>query len=122
MKKIKQAIVLVDTRGPLRFRNNTEGRYRVGAKKTLIDPTDRQWEAIQARAIGSNKLDEILKNCDIDKIKQRATPRTPKGIPPAKIATAKLRLERGYSPNEVADSLGVSVSTLYRALDLDDKS
>ncbi len=99
-----------------------EARYRVGAKKTLIDPTDRQWEAIQARAIGSNKLDEILKNCDIDKIKQRATPRTPKGIPPAKIATAKLRLERGYSPNEVADSLGVSVSTLYRALDLDDKS
>jgi hypothetical protein len=96
-----------------------EARYRVGAKKALIDPTDRQWEAIQAGAISSNKLEEILKNCDIDKIKQRATPRTPKGISSAKIATAKLRLDRGYSPNEVAASLGVSVSTLYRALDLD---
>ena len=95
-----------------------EARYRVGAKKTLIDPTDRQWEAIQAGAISSNKLEEILKNCDIDKIKQRATPRTPKGISPAKIATAKLRLNRGYSPDEVAQSLGVSISTLYRALDM----
>ena len=96
-----------------------EARYRVGAKKTLIDPTDRQWEAIQAGAISSNKLEEILKNCDIDKIKQRATPRSPKGIAPSKLATAKLRLTRGYSPDEVAQSLGVSISTLYRALDMD---
>jgi len=96
-----------------------EARYRVGAKKTLIDPTDRQWEAIQAGAISSNKLEEIIKNCDTDKLKKRATPRSPKGIPPAKIATAKLRLNRGYSPDEVAMSLGVSISTLYRALDLD---
>jgi hypothetical protein len=95
-----------------------EARYRVGAGKTLIDPTDRQWEAIQAGAVSSNKLEEILKNCDIDKIKQRATPRSPKGIPPAKLATAKLRLNRGYSPDEVAQSLGVSISTLYRALDM----
>ena len=97
-----------------------EARYRVGAKKTLIDPTDRQWEAIQSGAISSNKLEEILKNCDIDKIKQRATPRTPRGIPPAKLATAKLRMNRGYTAAEVAQSLGVSVSTLYRALDMND--
>lgn len=96
-----------------------EARYRVGAKKTLIDLTDRQWEAIQAGAVSSNKLEEILKNCDTDKIKQRATPRTPKGIPQAKLATAKMRLNRGYSPDEVAKSLGVSISTLYRALDID---
>lgn len=93
-----------------------EARYRVGAKKTLIDPTDRQWEAIQAGAVSSNKLEEILKNCDIDKIKQRAMPRTPKGLTPAKISTARLRLDRGYTPDEVAKSLGISVSTLYRAL------
>ena len=96
-----------------------EARYRVGAGKTLISPTDRQWEAIQAGAISSNKLEEILKNCDTDAIKQRATPRSPKGIAPAKLATAKLRLNRGYTPDEVAQSLGVSISTLYRALDLE---
>lgn len=99
-----------------------EARYRVGAKKNQIDPTDRQWEAIQAGAVSSNKLEEILKNCDIDKIKKRATPRAPKGLPAAKIATAKLRLNRGYSPEEVATSLGISVSTLYRALDMSNQS
>ena len=99
-----------------------EARYRVGAGKTLIDPTDRQWEAIQAGAVSSNKLEEILKNCDIDKVKQRATPRTPKGIPSAKLATAKMRLNRGYSPDEVAKSLGVSISTLYRALDMENNA
>jgi len=93
-----------------------EARYRVGAGKTLISISDRQWEAIQAGAISSNKLEEILKNTDVDSLKKRATPRTPKGIPEAKIETAKLRLERGYSPDEVAQSLGVSISTLYRAI------
>ena len=45
MKKVKQAIVLVDTRGPLRFRNNTEGRYRVGAK------TEKEAEELVQKAI-----------------------------------------------------------------------
>ena len=93
-----------------------EARYRVGAGKVPISISDRQWEAIQAGAISSNKLEEILKNTDVDALKKRATPRTPKGISSAKIATAKLRLERGYSPDEVANSLGVSISTLYRAI------
>ena len=95
-----------------------EARYRVGASKKQINITDRQWEAIQAGAISSNKLTEILKNTDTDALKKRATPRTPKGISPAKLATAKLRLDNGYSPDEVAASLGVSVSTLYRALNV----
>ncbi len=94
-----------------------EARYRVGAGKKQIQITDRQWEAIQAGAVSSNKLGEILKNTDTDALKKRATPRTPKGIAPAKLATAKMRLNNGYSPDEVAASLGISVSTLYRALD-----
>ena len=93
-----------------------EARYRVGAKKINIDISDRQWEAIQAGAVSGTKLEEILKNTDIDKLKKRALPRTPKGISPAKLATARMRINNGYSAIEVADSLGVSVDTLYRAL------
>jgi len=98
-----------------------EARYRVGAKKHQIDITDRQWEAIQAGAISNAKLEEILKNTDVDKLKRRALPKTKKGISAGKLATAKLRLDNGYSPSEVADSLGVSVSTLYRALGKEDQ-
>ena len=94
-----------------------EARYRVGAKKIPIDISDRQWEAIQAGAISGTKLEDILKNTDIDKLKKRALPRTPKGISPAKLATAKMRIKNGYSAKEVANSLGISVDTLYRALE-----
>lgn len=97
-----------------------EARYRVGAGKKQIEITDRQWEAIQAGAISSNKLLEILKNTNTDALKKRATPRTPKGISPGKLSTARMRLDNGYSPDEVAASLGISVSTLYRALDSND--
>lgn len=93
-----------------------EARYRVNAKKIPIDISDRQWEAIQAHAISGTKLEEILKNTDVDALKKRALPRQPKGISPAKLATAKMRIEKGYTAKEVADSLGVSVDTLYRAL------
>lgn len=94
-----------------------EARYRVGAKKNNITITDRQWEAIQAGAISSTKLQEILKNTDIDALKKRALPKTTKGISPAKLATAKMRLKNGYSAEEVAKSIGVSVDTLYRAIE-----
>lgn len=94
-----------------------EARYRVGAGKTNINISDRQWEAIQAGAISSTKLEEILKNTDVDALKKRALPRTPKGISPAKLATAKMRIKNGYTAKEVAESLGVSVDTLYRALE-----
>ena len=93
-----------------------EARYRVHAKKINIDISDRQWEAIQAGAISGTKLEDILKNTDVDKLKKRALPRTPKGISPAKLATAKMRINNGYTVKEVADSLGVSVDTLYRAI------
>jgi hypothetical protein len=94
-----------------------EARYRVGAKKTNIDITDKQWEAIQAGAISGTKLEDILKNTDIDKLKKRALPRTPKGISPAKLATARMRIKNGYTAKEVANSLGVSLDALYRALE-----
>ena len=94
-----------------------EARYRVGAKKINIDITDKQWEAIQAGAVSATKLEDILKNTDVDKLKKRALPRTPKGISPAKLATAKMRIKNGYSAKEVADSLGISVDSLYRALE-----
>lgn len=94
-----------------------EARYRVHAKKNNIVISDRQWEAIQAGAISNQKLEEILKNTDVDALKKRALPKTPKGISSSKLATAKLRLDRGYSAAEVAKSLGISVSALYRALE-----
>lgn len=93
-----------------------EARTRTGAKKQQIEITDKEWEAIQAGAVSPSKLTQILQNTDLDRIKQLATPRTTIMMSPAKISLAKSRLEAGYTQAEVADSLGVSTSTLANAL------
>lgn len=89
-----------------------EARHRVGAKKQKIEITDKEWEAIQLGAISTNTLNNILLNTDLDKLKQRATPRTSKGISNTKLSRAKSMLASGYTRSEIADALGVSLSTL----------
>ena len=89
-----------------------EARTRVGAKKQQINITDREWEAIQAGAVSTNVLTQIINNSDSDRLKQLATRRTSKGMTSAKIAKAKSMLSAGYTQAEVADALGVSVSTI----------
>ena len=89
-----------------------EARNRTGAKKHQINISPREWEAIQAGAISNNKLTKILNNTDLDKIKQLATPRTSKTLTPAKEARAKAMLEKGNTQAEVADALGISISSI----------
>lgn len=93
-----------------------EARVRTGAKKILIAPTEKEWEAVQAGAISPSKLTQILQNADLDRIKQLATPRLSIELSPAKILKARSMLEGGLTQAEVADALGVSTSTLSKAL------
>lgn len=91
-------------------------RKIIGAKKTAISITPRQWEAINAGAITKSKLKEIIDNVDSDKLKSMATPRTKTGLSPARMQRAKSMLAAGHTQADVADTLGVSVSTLMNAL------
>lgn len=94
----------------------TEARIRTGAGKQRIDITDQEWAAIQAGAISNNKLTQILSNADIDQVKQLATPKTPKLMDATRTARAKQMAATGYTQAEIADALGVSVSTLKSTL------
>jgi hypothetical protein len=91
-------------------------RIRVGAKKTLIEITPKEWEAIQAGAISKTQLEKILDNTDLDKIKELATPREKKGMSAGDYNRALQMLANDYSRADVARQLGVSVSTLNAAL------
>lgn len=93
-----------------------EARLRTGARKQRIDITDSEWAAIQAGAISNNKLNQILNNSDLDKVKQLATPKSNTSMSPAKLNRASAMLESGYTQAEVADALGVSLSTLKSGL------
>jgi len=94
----------------------TEARNRTGARKQRIEITPRQWEAIQAGAITNHKLTQILNNADLDKVKQLATPKTQVLLDGSKKSRAVSMLRNGYTQAEVADTLGISVSTLKRSL------
>lgn len=94
----------------------TEARLRTGAKKIKIDITDQEWNAIQAGAITNSKLNDILRNSDLDQVKKLATPKATLEMTSTKKARAQLMMNAGYTQAEVADALGVSVSTLKTSL------
>lgn len=100
----------------LRGRKITEARSRIGAGKTRINIEPNEWEAIQARAISRNKLSRILANTDMDIVKQLAMPRQVPGLSAAKVARAKSMYSQGRTTADIADALGVSISTIQRAI------
>lgn len=91
-------------------------RHRVGAVPQKVEITDREWQAIQNGAIGSSVLREILTKADMKQVQKLATPRAKTLMQPHNEAKARALLANGYTRAEVADELGVSVSTLDRAL------
>lgn len=93
-----------------------ESRRRVGAKKTQVEITAVEWEAIQSGAISNNRLTQILNNADLDSVKALATPRQNTVMSSAKTARAKSMLNAGYTQAEIADALGVPASTLNSAI------
>lgn len=97
----------------------TKYREEVGSvsrKKRNIEITDRQWEAIQSGAVTESLLKRVLNNTDIDKLRERATPRTVKTLTPAQINRAKAMQANGLTISEIAIKLGKSSSTISNYL------
>lgn len=94
-----------------------DSRVRVGAKKNPVQITDQEWAAIQAGAITNSKLERILDNTDVDKVKELATPKD-KPLMDSAMQSKAVRLLRDdkYTLAEVADALGISVTTLKAGL------
>ena len=94
----------------------TEARARVGANKVAIVITPKEWEAIQSGALSNNTLTKIIDNAKLDDVKSLATPRTSKSISNSKETRIKAMLSAGYTQSEVADALGISVSTVSKVI------
>lgn len=94
----------------------TEARIRTGAQRLQIEITPREWEAIQAGAISHNQLDQILAKANIDIVRTLATPKTPRLMTSNRLAVARNLLASGATQAQVADQLGVSLSTLKASL------
>lgn len=100
----------------LKSRELQNARNRTGAKKQRIEITDSEWDAIQAGAISNNMLNDILSNADLDQVKKLATPKSQLLMTSSKKQRALSMLASGYTQAEVADALGVSLTTLKNTL------
>lgn len=89
-----------------------DAREATGAAKIRVNFSEKEWEAIQAGAISTNFLQQLVSNADKDRVRALATPRDTKDLSPSSIKRAKDMLSRGYTQAEVADALGISLSTL----------
>ena len=91
-------------------------RASLGLKKSPIEISPKEWEAIQAGALSESNLEDILKRTDIDIIRDYATPASKKEITAAKRAQIKNYYNLGYTQDEISDMLGYSASTINKVL------
>ena len=94
----------------------TEARLRTGAQRQLIDITENEWKAIQAGAITNAKLEAILQKADLDQVKQYAMPREAPVMSSSMATRARSMSKSGYDQAEIAEALGVSLTTLKTSL------
>lgn len=100
----------------LRYRELENARQRIGAEALRVDITPTEWQAIQAGSITTHALNQILQKADLAQVKQYATPRKPTVMTSTKQRRAKAMLASGYTQAEVADALGVALSTLKSSI------
>lgn len=101
-----------DAQKKVEFQALEEARRRTGADKHKIQITDKEWDAIQAGAISDSKLSEMLTHADMDIVRKLATPKPQVLMTHSMTNRATTMLASGYTRAEVAEALGVSVSTL----------
>lgn len=87
-------------------------RARSGASKTRVHITDMEWEAIQAGAIHDTKLRSIIDNADLEHVQSLAMPRSKQTITSADQSRVKAMAARGLTQGEIAEQIGISVSSV----------
>lgn len=93
-----------------------EMRSRIGGTKPKVTITDKEWEAIQAGAVPKTTLKQIMRYADQEALKQRALPKEYKGLTDSKVSLARAMKANGYTYEEIAARLGVSKSTVSKAI------
>lgn len=103
-------------RKKLRDRAIKQARYDCNAQKDRVTFTDKEWEAIENKAVSATTLTELLRNADSYEYTSKAIPRT-SGISNAKKLRIKTLYTQGYSQEEIAKMVdGVSASSVSNIL------
>lgn len=98
--------------------NGARNRFGGGRKK--LELTEKEWEAVNAGAVGKTDIGKIAQYMDGRKLKQQVMSREGRQRTPAEKAALENRINSiknlGYSNEEIAAQLNISVSTVQNAL------
>ena len=100
----------------LRQQAITTARQEVGAKRNPVKITPDEWDAIQANAISPTMLSKLVRNMNDDELKELATPRPKNDITGSRLSKAKQLHANGYTYAQIAELLGVSATTVSKAI------
>lgn len=92
-------------------------RAKTGANKqsVLVKITSNEWDAIMANAINATTVRTILKNASAEDIKKLATPQSNGNqLTSHQQALIRNKLAMGFTIAEVADSMGISTSSVVK--------
>lgn len=87
-------------------------RQQLGSKRYTINITDEEWEAIQNNAVSSTTLKDIFAKTDLDALRKRAMPKEQSTLSTAKVARIKAYANAGRTQTEIAEAMGISVSSV----------
>lgn len=89
-----------------------EARVKVGSKSYKFDLSDKEYEAINAGALSGTKVKEIIKYVDKDSLMSHVSPRERQTIKPSQVARMNTLEKMGYTREQIADALRVSISAI----------
>ena len=94
-----------------------EARSRTGAGKKPFSITPQEWRAIQEGAVSQAALNKVLELADESVVRELATPRAQPKISSSMVSRAKAMSSRGKTAAEIAEALGISTTSVHRALE-----
>lgn len=94
-----------------------EARSRTGAGKKPFSITPREWQAIQEGAVSQAALNKVLELADESVVRELATPRSQPKVSSSMVSRAKAMSSRGKTAAEIAEALGISTTSVHRALE-----
>lgn len=100
-----------------RAKELSRARRDLGVQRFDIRFTPKEWEAIQNNAVSSTVLKELFARADKDMLKNLAMPKQQPALTAAKVSRIKAYVNAGRTQSEIAEALGISVSTVRDALD-----
>lgn len=102
--------------GKIRQQELKRAREIVGAKRSRLIFSDKEWEAIQNGAISKTMMKSLFNYADETELRQRAMPRTQTGLSAGQEALVRTYAANDYTNKELADRFGVSTSTISKIL------